>query len=865
MPKRQAAAKAAAPTAKPATQAADPAKAITRWLDQIELYERDTQAWTTRGETIVKRYRDERDSPSDKKRRFNILYSITETGRPALYARNPKPDIQRRFKDADPIGRVASDVLERSASYFVDTDLFGRIMRSTVMDYLLPGRGTVWIRYVPHMQAVAPLDQSEEAEEGEEVTDDVPPSEVIAYEEVVPDYVHWKDYGHNICRTWDEVWVVWRKVYLDREQLKKRFGDELGKKIPLDYVQKNSKGATVEGSDGSKATIYEAWDKIKGCAVWLHKAMPEYLDHRDDPLKLKDFFPCPKMLAATLANDSLIPVPFYVEYQDQAQELDTLTARIAALTKAVKVAGVYDSSAQGIDRLLSEGVDNKLIAVDAWAAFAQKGGINGSIAFLPLVDILNALKALYETRDKVKEDLYEITGYADIIRGVSDPQETMGAQQIKSNFATLRIGDHQRAVQEFVREIVRIMVDVIAGHFQIETIKEISGVRLFTKAEKEQYSRAIGQAQQATQAPQLAAGTGAPPMPPAPPAPPAMPPLPPNTTMDQFQQMMTDPTWEEVAALIKNDALRCFRIDIETDSTIKQDEQQEKADRVEFLKAAGGFLKEAVEAGSQQPEMAPLLGQMLMFGIRGFKVGKELEGSFNAAIAKLEKQAANPQQKPDPAMAKVQGELELNKQRAQADIQVAQATQQAQAQQSTLENQQQHEREMAKIAAEERVAVRKAEIEGKLQLEVAHIKAAAQIETARITKGASDGGQAEAREVAGEGAGAGAPVPPEAIDPPAQDVDQPPPRDNELHGKLDMLMQHLANQAQPEGQPQQPDMSQHVAALIPALQRHGESMDRLHKAVTAEKEIVRDAKGKPTGVRIKPDTKALGAQLKEKK
>src|SRR4051812_18421328 len=98
MPKPAAAAPAAPPKAKASAQGADPAKAITRWLDQIELYDRDTQHWVTRGESIVKRYRDERENQNSKKRQFNILYSITETGRPALYARNPKPDIQRRFK-----------------------------------------------------------------------------------------------------------------------------------------------------------------------------------------------------------------------------------------------------------------------------------------------------------------------------------------------------------------------------------------------------------------------------------------------------------------------------------------------------------------------------------------------------------------------------------------------------------------------------------------------------------------------------------------------------------------------------------------------------------------------------------------------
>jgi hypothetical protein len=50
---------------------------------------------------------------------------------------------------------------------------------------------------------------------------------------------------------------------------------------------------------------------------------------RDDPLKLEGFFPCPPPLNATIAQGSTIPVPDYVLYQDQAEELDDLTGRIA--------------------------------------------------------------------------------------------------------------------------------------------------------------------------------------------------------------------------------------------------------------------------------------------------------------------------------------------------------------------------------------------------------------------------------------------------------------------------------------------------------------------------------------------------------
>jgi hypothetical protein len=146
-------AKAADAAAASAIQQADPSKSTKRWLDEIDLYEKDAKPWMTRGDEIVKRYKDQRDSSRDERRRYNVLYAITETERPALYARNPKPDIQRRFKDADPIGRVTATCWS-AVSYFVDTDRSAASMRSAVMDYLLPGRGTVWIRYIPHMRPV---------------------------------------------------------------------------------------------------------------------------------------------------------------------------------------------------------------------------------------------------------------------------------------------------------------------------------------------------------------------------------------------------------------------------------------------------------------------------------------------------------------------------------------------------------------------------------------------------------------------------------------------------------------------------------------------------------------------------------------
>lgn len=728
---------------------------ISRWVQEITLYDRETQVWYERGKRILRRYKDERSPREDNVNRYNVLWANTQTLLPALYARNPKPDIQRRFKDADPVGRVTSDILERSVTYFCDTTSFGASNRQCVLDYLLPGRGTVWCRYVPHMKQVAvPVELSNDVMEGEE-GQSPQTQEVVDYEEVLTDYVHPSDFGHNICRTWDEVYCVWRIVYMTRDELVKRFKDK-GQDVPLDYIPSSLNNTKLDDGIG-KATIYELWDKTRRVAVWFHKTIPEALDLRDDPLKLDGFFPCPKPILTNLCNDSLIPTPFYTEYQDQALELDSLTARIAAVQRCLKVAGAYDASAQALGRILSEGVDATLIPVESWALFAEKGGIQGAISFLPIQEIAAALLSMYQAREQVKNDLHEISGIPDIVRGDSNPQETLGAQQIKTSFATNRISDQQREIQRFVRDTIRIMVNIICNHFQIATIKEISGVRLLTNQEKQMYRPKPPTPQQ----------PGMPPMPPPPP-----PPLPPNVTPDQMEDMMSAPSWEDVQALIKNNALRCFRIDIETDSTIKADEEADKASRIEFLKAVGGFLQQAQTAGAAQPEMVPVLGQMLMFGVRGFPVGKELEGSLTTALQKLEKMASSGQGKPNPEVMKVQGEQQLAQQKQQGEMQLAQSKMQSQMQleqaklhadlqkeQANAQAQaavQQHQNELEaarrtqELQQEMLLAQMKIAAETDLELKKAHIQAAASIEVARINAKADDGAAAEAREASGE-------------------------------------------------------------------------------------------------------------------
>lgn len=645
---------------------------VAFWIGQIDAYELNFQPWEKRSKEIIDRYRDERKGASKNKARFNILWSNVQTLAPALYASPPIVNIDRRFQDDDDLGRYSALVLERATMYYVNQDLFDNVMRQMVLDRLLPGRGTPWIRYVPTFKDVEQVtdDATMQSDDGKEE-----PEQELYSEDVVPDYVHWQDFGHTWARTWQEVRGVWRKVYLSRAELVKRFGEKIGNSIQLDAKPRTDDGKETEA--GKKATVYEIWDKTKKKALWIHRDHADPLDEKDDPLRLKDFFPCPKPLYATLTNDSLVPVPDFIQYQDQARELDMLTGRIDMITKALKVAGVYAANAQGLDRLLSEGVENKLIPVDQWAAFAEKGGLAGVFALLPMQEIMQTLIGLYESRDRVKNDLYEITGISDVIRGATDAAETATAQQLKGQYASLRLNHMQGDVSRIARDMVRIMAEIIAEHFDLDTIKQVSGIKLMTQAEKQQV-----QMQRAQQQPQMG---------------PDGQPMPPPELPEEIQELMKLPTWEEIEAVIRNDTARCFRIDIETDSTIKTDQEAEKAARTEFLNAAGSFIQQM--ASVPNPELQPLLMEMLMFGIRGFKVSRELETTFDSVIDKMKKAAENPVPPPsDPAAEmekmklqaaekKMQGDMQLADQKVKADIALINAKSQADQQRMGLEMQ----------------------------------------------------------------------------------------------------------------------------------------------------------------------------------
>ena len=634
----------------------NPTQVAERWLQELRMAKKEDEKWVKRGKKIIRRYRDDRQGYSDTAKRYNILWANIQTLFPSMYGKTPQAQVERRHKDQDPVGRTASQILERALQYELDNYRdFDHAMRSAIMDRLLPGRGVAWVRF-----------------ETKDViqSDGTPLPQSFA----CVDTVYWEDFRCSPARTWEEVTWVARRVYMTRRDGLERFGDRF-ENVPLTHEPIGLDEMVKNGEDVShlkKAQVWEIWDKSTHKVCWVAEGGQEALDQIDDPYGLDSFWPCPKPLYATQTTDTLVPIPDYALYQDQAEEIDLLTQRINMLVKALKVVGVYDASQASIQRMMNEGVDNTLIPVDTWAAFSEKGGIKGTVDFLPLDSVVGALQQCYAAREQAKQVIYEVTGLSDIIRGASMASETATAQQIKSQFASLRLRDMQRNVALFATELLKIKGQLMADLYSPDQLVEMSGIM-------------------GTQDAQYA---------------------------------------ESAMQLLKTEPARNFRIEVAADSLVEIDEQSEKTNRLEFLQAAGGFLQQAMPAAQQAPALAPLLAEMLLFGVRAFRASRPLEAAFDTAMAKLSQPQEPQQQPPDPEAMKAQAQMQVEQGRMQ--MEQAKLQMQGQIEQVKLQGAQQIEQfkaqtaiqlEQMKQEAETARAQYRADVDAQTKLAIAQMSA----------------------------------------------------------------------------------------------------------------------------------------------
>jgi hypothetical protein len=262
-----------------------------------------------------------------------------------------------------------------------------------------------------------------------------------------------------------------------------------------------------------------------------------------------------------IRSGKLCPKPEYSFVRGKCEEIDKLSIRIAAIVNSIKDVGFYDASLGDELATLMEQTDGARVPVANLIDKFQSTTLSSVVITEDIRSKVEVLVQLVQERERAKQALFELTGIADIVRGATKASETATAQQLKSQWANVRLTDKMREVSAHFRAIFRIQAELISEHFEPAQITAQTGVQI---------------------------------------------------TPEMHQVM-------------KSDLGRCYAIDIESDSTIAQDEQQEKQDRTEFIQAFTGFVQTVLPMQQQGLIPADLANAALLFFVGSFRHGRVLE------------------------------------------------------------------------------------------------------------------------------------------------------------------------------------------------------------------------------------------------
>lgn len=655
-----------------------PAGQQKRWTAEFAAARQPIKKWHKEGDKVVREYLGRYAGPDDGgietelNYKLNLFHSNVATMMAMLYGNTPKVEVNRSFADPqDDIGRVAAQIASRILNQDIQAPgaTVINVLRQSLEDRLLPGMGSARCKYdckIEEKTTPAITDPATGALLAPEVTEEEVTDEWV---EII--YTHWKDLLWSPCRTYDELrWKAYRS-YMYYPELCKRFGQELADKIPM-----NSKGPFNPSDTDSKdddadprqqAEVWEIWSKEDRKVYWFVEGMDEIVDEEADPLELKQFWPDPPPMIANTTTSKWIPRSDYAIAQDLYIQINELEARLAILTRACKLIGVYDKNQEGIKRMFNEGLENDLIPVDNWAAFAEKGGVDGVISWLPIEAVVNTITELSQRQGAKIQQLYEVTGMSDILRGVAQKYEAARTSEAKAEFASIRVQALEDEFARFAGDLQAIKLEIMGRHFDPYCFLEQSNIE--------------------------------------------------NTPDAQYAQ-------EAINLLMDPDEAQ-WRIKIRPETLAQADYAQLKKTRGEYITAMSTFMQSAAPLAQLDKQIVPTLLQLLQWGLAGFKGSQEIEGVLDRAIAVFTQKANQPEQpKPDPQMEKIKAEMQMAAQEHQAKMQQDQQKAQLEMAQMQQEAQLEREKMQAEIQQDrQKFALEMKQMIMEFQLEMSELKA----------------------------------------------------------------------------------------------------------------------------------------------
>lgn len=603
--------------------------------------------------------------------------------KPLLFSETPTPIVQRRFrgdgKKTDATDLMATEVGQRMAQWILSTTRFDDAMEGVRDDWLIAGRGLARAFYKAEFGMVEEIDP---------LTGMPVMVEKKVKESAYATHWEWRRCVMAPGHSWERMpWIAF-EVPLTRSQAVKAFGAEKAARISYnqkglidrsrafgdsDRLQATSIADTTTSGEAPQspfdtATCWEIWNREDRRIIWWSPdCAAELLDEVDDPLQLEEFWPTPKPLLATAKGNSMNPRPDIRYYEAAAKEVEDATTKLKEILSKVAVAGIYPGNMEAeVQKLLSG--KNAVYAAQAWAALIDKGGTRDLIQWLPLEAMFSAIQALSMLREQAKQRMFEASGVSDIMRAQGDPRESATAQNLKGKYAGMRLSSRQRRMALYVRDMLRLLLEIAVEMFDTTYLAEICNLDLpMTRADREamlaeqeamkqQHAMAVqafeAMMMQRQQVEQMAAQQGGQvQLPPAPPPPPPLPPM----------DKVPETSWEEVHQRLRDDLTRKITITIETQSTILADETEDKEARIEFLAAFSSFVQQIMPlVGTGQFDMKTAK-ELLLFGVRAFPKSRTLE----SMISDLPDELPQGDDKPDVQVqvAQIRAEVDVEIQR----------------------------------------------------------------------------------------------------------------------------------------------------------------------------------------------------------
>jgi hypothetical protein len=569
------------------------------WINRIKAADEREERWTKDAEAAEAAYLAGQDEEQGHVPDWNILHSNVETIVPAIYNSTPAPDIRPRHNVKDGPAKVAADIFERGIATQIDDNALDSEIEALAQDAFMAGRGIVRVRFDAEFEDIVSVDGA-----GNELES---LGQRVVNERLIYENVAWRDYREGPAKKWADVpWVAFRH-FISQSELNEITDEQLAK-LQADETNPDEEEKDVD--------VWEIWCKDTGKVYFVVDKNNKVLNIKEDPLELSGFFPMAAPVQPITGTGRRVPVCPYSIYKKQAEELNRVTKRINAIMGGMKVRGGVATGSDSIQDLAKAG-DNELVPIADVEGLVATGGLEKAIVWWPIDKAITVLRELYVAREQIKTSIYEITGISDIIRGQGHASETATAQQIKTEWGSLRIKKMQRLIERQVRDIFVISAEIMARHFSPETLAQAAGLQL---------------------TPDLA----------------------------QFIQKPLDH----------------YRIDVESDSTVRADTSKKREEMARFLEGTAQFFQVMAPLVQQTPAAAAPIAEIYGAFTNQFNLGKTAEDSVEQMVEMAKQMAQQPQPNPEAEAQKAelglkqaemqmrQGEMQANSQAQQAEMQI---------------------------------------------------------------------------------------------------------------------------------------------------------------------------------------------------